>query len=122
MKGFVIDNGILYYEGGDTPEKRRLVVPKHLQSQVLDEQHDGVFAGHFGYKRMYNRLKPYYYWKGMSSDVLKKCESCVDCASVQGQGFKGRPPLVNIPVGGPLSASGWILWNSIKVLMGIAMH
>ena len=106
MKGFVIDNGILYYEGGDTPEKRRLVVPKHLQSQVLDEQHDGIFAGHFGYKRMYSRLKPYYYWKGMSSDILKKCESCVDCASVQGQGFKGRPPLVNIPVGGPFECIG----------------
>ena len=106
MKGFVIDNGILYYEGGDTSEKRRLVVPKHLQSQVLDEQHDGIFAGHFGYKRMYSRLKPYYHWRGMSSDILKKCESCVDCASVQGQGFKGKPPLVNIPVGGSFECIG----------------
>ena len=25
MKGFVLANGVLYYEGGDTPEKRCLV-------------------------------------------------------------------------------------------------
>ena len=95
MKDFVLVNGVLYYEGGDTPEKCRLVV----QQQVLNEQHDAVFAGHFGYKRMYNRLKKYYYRKGMSSDVLRKCEFCVDCTSVQGQCFKGKPPLVSIPVG-----------------------
>lgn len=49
------------------------VVPSHLQKQVLDKQHNGDFAGHFGYKRMYNKMKQYYYWRGMSSDVLKKC-------------------------------------------------
>ena len=42
----------------------------------------------------------------MSSDILKKCESCVDCASVQGQGFKGNPSLVNIPMGGPFECIG----------------
>ena len=106
LKGFVLVNGVLYYEGGDTPDKRRLVVPSHLQQPILNEQHDAVFAGHFGCKRMYNRLKQYYFWKGMSSDILKKCESCVDCASVQGQGLKGKPPLVSIPVGGPFECLG----------------
>ena len=42
----------------------------------------------------------------MPSDILRKCESCVDCASVQGQGFKGMPPLVSIPVGGPFECVG----------------
>ena len=42
----------------------------------------------------------------MSSEILKKCESCVDCASVQGQGLKKKPPLVSIPVGGPFECLG----------------
>ena len=101
----MIVEGVLYYEG-DGADGRRLVVPSHLQQKLLDEQHDGVFAGHFAYKKMHQRLKKYYYWQGMPSDILRKCESCVDCASVQGQGFKGMPPLVSIPVGGPFECVG----------------
>ena len=104
-RGFLTVGGVLYYEGDGTGG-RRLVVPSHLQWKLLDEQHDGVFAGHFAYKKMYQRMKKYYYWEGMSGDICKKCESCVDCASVQGQGFKGTPPLVSIPVGGPFECVG----------------
>ena len=53
-KGFVIVKGVLYYEG-DGADGRCLVVPSHLQQQLLDEQHDGVFAGHFAYKKMHQR-------------------------------------------------------------------
>lgn len=42
----------------------------------------------------------------MLSDVLKKRESCIDCVSVQGQSFKGRPPLVSILVGGLFECMG----------------
>ena len=104
-KGFVLVGGVLYYEG-DGADGRRLVVPRHLQQRLLDEQHDGVFASHFAYKKMQQKLKKYYYWKGMSSDIMRKCESCVDCASVQGQGVKGTPPLMSIPIGGPFECIG----------------
>ena len=59
-KGFVLSGGVLYYEG-DGADKRRLVVPRHLQQRLLDEQHDGIFAGHFAYKKMQQKLKKYYY-------------------------------------------------------------
>ena len=42
----------------------------------------------------------------MSGDILKKCETCVNCASVQGQSFRGTPPLVSIPVGAPFECVG----------------
>lgn len=32
-------------------------------------------------------------------DMYKKCESCVTCAYVKGQGHRGRPSLVSIFVG-----------------------
>ena len=96
-KRFVIIKGVLYYERGGA-DGCRLVVPSHLQQRLLDEQHDGIFAGHFAYKKMQQKFKKYCYWKGMSSDIMRKCESCVDCASVQGQGVKGTSPLVSIPI------------------------
>lgn len=45
--GYFLVGGVLYYEPADTPGRRRLVVPKHLQEAVLDEAHDPVYARHF---------------------------------------------------------------------------
>jgi len=43
---------------------------------------------------------------GMSAQIYKKCSSCVVCASIKGQGFRGKPPLVNIPVRGVFECIG----------------
>ena len=64
------------------------------------------FAGHFAEKKMVQRIKQFYYWQGLRSDVHKKCASCVTCASVRGQGSRGKPPLVSIPLGGPFDMIG----------------
>jgi len=37
---------ILCFESSDVPD-RRIVVPQHLRQQVLDENHNAIFAGHF---------------------------------------------------------------------------
>ena len=42
----------------------------------------------------------------MRSDAHKKCEGCVTCASVQGQGHRERPPLKSIVVGGAFECVG----------------
>ena len=81
------------------PGRRRLVVPKHLQKKIIDDHHDSCFSGHFASRRMKQRVSQYYHWDGMSAQMYKKCVSCIVCASVKGQGFRGKPPLVNIPVG-----------------------
>jgi len=88
-KGYYLVNGVLYFDGGDRPDRRRLVVPKHLQKQIINEHHDAHFAGHFAVKMM-QRLNQYFYWAGMRAGVHRKCSSCVECASVQGQGNPGR--------------------------------
>jgi len=55
---------------------------------------------------MTQRLTHYFYWAGMRADVYRKCSSCVECVSVQGQGNPGRPPLKSIEVGGPFECMG----------------
>ena len=81
------------------PSRRRLVVPLQLRDQVLTENHDAMYAGHFATKKMYQKVSQYYFWPGMKGDIYKKCSNCVTCASVQGQGRRHTPPLKSIPVG-----------------------
>ena len=105
-KGYYAMDGVLYYEGADAPDRGRLVVPSHLRDKVIKEHHDSVFAGHFAAKRTAQRISQYFYWAGMKSQVYKKCEACVTCASARGQGHRGRPPLVSIPVGDTFECVG----------------
>ena len=105
-KGYYLVDGILYYESSDVPDRRRIVVPQHLRQQVLDENHDAIFAGHFSAKKLKKKLDLLHYWPGMMGDVYNKCTSCIVCASVQGQGRRSRPPLKNIPVSGPFEVVG----------------
>ena len=97
---------ILYYEGPDMPGIHCIVVPVHLRQRILDEHYELSFAGHFTVKKMSQRISQYFYWNGLRSDVYRKCTSCVSCASVQGQGARGKPPLMTIPVGGPFDCIG----------------
>ena len=105
-KGYYVVDGILYFEGADMPDRRRVVVPEHLKQEILSEHHDLPFAGHFGAKKMAQRISQYFFWQGLKADVYKKCASCIPCANVKGQEKKGKPPLVSIPVGGAFDCIG----------------
>ena len=100
-KGYYLVNGVLYYEGADMPGRRRLVVPRHLRKQVVEENHDAIFAGHFSSKKTQRKISQLYLWSGMAGDVYQKCLSCMTCASTQGQSRRAKPPLKSIPVSGP---------------------
>jgi len=96
QKGYFMMDGVLYFENDDATGRRHLVVPANLQQEVLSE---AMFTGYFAPKTMYSRLSQYYYWPGMRAAVYKVCESCVACASTQGQEWQKKPPLKCIPVG-----------------------
>lgn len=104
-KSYMVVDGILYYEGPEVSGRCCVVVPVHLRPKILDEHHDLPFSGHFAAKKM-SQISQYFFWKGLKSDVYKKCASCVTCASVKGQGNRGRPPLVSILVGGLFDCIG----------------
>ena len=48
------------------------------RDQVVAEQDDELFPGHFSYED----LNQYFYWSGINSIIFKKC---ITCATVQGQ-------------------------------------
>ena len=88
------------------PGQRRIVVPAQLRKQVLLENHEAVFAGHFAPKKLMQHVSQYYHWPQMKADIFKVCESCVTCLSTQGQERHPRPSLKSIPVGEPFECIG----------------
>jgi len=50
QKGYYVMNGVLYFEDSIVPGQRRIVVPAQLRKQLLLENHEAVFAGHFAPK------------------------------------------------------------------------
>ena len=44
---FTVIDGILDYVNPRSDHRRRIAVPQHLQSQLLDENHRGRYGGHF---------------------------------------------------------------------------
>ena len=98
--------GVLYYEPPTSPGNLCVVVPTSLRSVILQEAHSGSLAGHFAFKKVYNRVRRYYWWRGMRAVVYHYCRRCLVCASRKGTGKPIRPPLSPIPVGGPFHRVG----------------
>ena len=103
---FELIDGVLYFEYPSSPHHWCIVVPKHLRQTLLEEAHSGQFAGHFAEKKVYDRFRRYYWWKGIRSDVRRHCRGCLTCATRKGGRKPTRPPLHPIPVGGPFHRLG----------------
>jgi hypothetical protein len=60
----VDDKGILWF-------KDRLVVPKdrELRNQIMTEAHSSKLSIHPGSSKMYQDLKPYYWWTKMKKEI-----------------------------------------------------
>lgn len=102
---FTITGGILCYmetKGG----VRRVVLPKHLQQQLVEESHGGKYAGHFCGPKVYSTLTKHWWWEGMYSDVMRFCKSCPECAIATGGGRPAKPLLSPIPVQRPFQIFG----------------
>ena len=70
---FDLIDGVLYFEYPSSPHQWFIVVPKHLQQMLLEESHSGQVAGHFAERKVYDRLRRYYWWKGIHSDIRHHC-------------------------------------------------
>ena len=99
-------HGVLHYEPPAFIGRLCVVVPKSRRADLLHEAHANCFAGHFSAKKVYDRLRRHYWWKGMRADVYHFCRKCLVCASRKGPGRPVRSPLVPIPVGGPFHRVG----------------
>ena len=64
--------------------RRRAVVPKHLQGQIMEEAHRGPMAAHFSGNRLFNVLSQHWWWEGMFADAVRYACNCPECLVVSG--------------------------------------
>ena len=69
-----------------------IVVPDSLQKQLVQDFHEGVFGGHAGAEKMYEKLKTKFIWRGMRDDVKRHTMECSACEG-RNAGFLGRAPI-----------------------------
>ena len=67
-KNFELIDGLLYRDPV-CPGRWCLVVPKELCSQLLEEAHAGLFAGHFSERKVYHKIRRLYWWPGLRRDI-----------------------------------------------------
>ena len=52
QRGYCILDGALYFKDSIMPRRKRMVVPAEFRKQVLLENYEAVFAGHFAPKKL----------------------------------------------------------------------
>ena len=103
---FTITGGTLYFLDPKRKHLKRVVVPRHLQKQILQETHSSAFGGHFSGQRLYNSLMRCWWWKGMFNDAVDFAKACPECAVAVGTGRTLKPSLHPIPVSRPFQILG----------------
>jgi len=56
-----------------------VVVPHGLWNELIQEAHNGCFAGHLSEKKVYNRLRQYTWWQCTRADIQHHCQVCLVC-------------------------------------------
>jgi len=75
----------------------KLSVPKELVSKILARAHDSPLAAHGGIHKTIERVRRYYFWPGLVSDVRAYISACEVCKSTKSPNFTLRPPLGKAP-------------------------
>eukprot|EP00122_Pirum_gemmata_P002752 Pgem_evm2s2481 len=74
---FVLKDKVLWFEG-------KIVLPsKALRSQVLEQRHNSLLGGHYGFEKTLDLVSRDYYWDGMRKDVKIFCINCLTCNRIK---------------------------------------
>ena len=96
---YFLDEDFVLYHGA--PEERlqgkaRIVVPKALIRQMIQQHHDPVYAGYQGVKRTQNFIRIRYFWPTLLKDIEDYIHKCTSCATMKG-GRTPTAPLGELP-------------------------
>jgi hypothetical protein len=99
----VDDQGVLWF-------KDRLVVPKdqELKNKLMDEAHHSKLSIHPGSSKMYQELKPHYWWTKMKKEIAAYVARCDMCCRVKALHMRPAGLLQ------PLSIPDW-KWDDISM-------
>jgi hypothetical protein len=99
---YVLENEILYklVKRGFFTQKV-IYVPVSMLNQLLKAYHDAPWAGHFGYRRTYLKLKDKYWWPHMKMTIQQHIQTCLKCQrfNVERRKFSGLLHPIEPPKG-----------------------
>ena len=101
----IIDD-ILYRVDPQNASSQKAIVPSHLRSEILHQNHDGKMAGHFSGVRLFKVVSLCWWWDGIFKDAVTFANDCPQCAVTSGRGHVNKPPLNPIPVQRPFQILG----------------
>ena len=96
-----IQDGILTYLWKDQ-DRELFVVPKQMRDLVLRLGHNSSLSGHFGVKKTVDRLRRYFYWPSMTSQVELHILGCFACNRSKHLRRRYRAPLREFTAGAPM--------------------
>ena len=103
---YAIVDGVLYHLDSKRGHQKQVVVPSHLQRQIMEENHRGPMSAHFSGPRLFHSLRRCWWWENMFADTCEFVRGCPECVVVSGGGRVVRPELHPIPVSRPFQIIG----------------
>ncbi|CAF2999137.1 unnamed protein product [Rotaria sp. Silwood2] len=77
---YILENGVLYKNIKRGVFTQKLIyVPGSMLKQLLCAYHDVPWAGHFGLRRTYFKLKNKYWWPNMKASIKDYIQGCLKC-------------------------------------------
>ncbi|KAL0378461.1 UNVERIFIED_CONTAM: Transposon Ty3-G Gag-Pol polyprotein [Sesamum radiatum] len=74
-------------DDGVVVNEKRICVPdvEGLRRGILQEAHNAPYSMHPGTTKMYQNLRPYYWWQTMKKDVAEFVAKCMTCQQVKAE-------------------------------------
>nr|GEY60372.1 putative reverse transcriptase domain-containing protein [Tanacetum cinerariifolium] len=74
-----------FYPDGTRCSRNRVWLPlfSGLRDLIMHELHKSKYSIHLGSDKMYQDLKPLYWWPNMKADIAKYVSKCLTCAKVK---------------------------------------
>ena len=101
----VLEEGVakrIWYGDNGEEESRQILVPRIMVSEILTAAHDEPLAGHFAERRTKERVRPHYFWYGLTSDIRRWCASCDVCGGRKSKPTRAHHPMQREVVSEPL--------------------
>ena len=96
-KDFKLQNDLLYKtltRGAET--ELLLYAPRKMRLELMRNAHDHPLSGHFAGKKVWEKIRKYYFWPHMQHEITHYTEGCQRCQMQSGmpgqaaQGYVGR--------------------------------
>jgi hypothetical protein len=93
VPNFSLHNGVLRYKN-----RVWIGLDNNLRLQILAAMHSSALGGHSGFPVTYSRLKKYFHWTGMKSEVKSFVQNCQICQQAKPERVRYPGLLQPLPV------------------------